>query len=102
MLHREIINKMDVDELRNYLYHLQSYTKIAREINSVRKASEDTLICLLRQREDLSILTSKENNKIDQLARLTDEMENKYLSTCPSWVCEDNTLKAESEDKDKV
>ena len=98
MLHREIINKMDADELRNYLYHLQSYIKIVREINSVRKASEDTLICLLRQREDLSILALKENNKIDQLARLTDEMEKKYLSACPGYVCEDNTFKAESEE----
>jgi len=92
MLHRDIINKMDTDELRNYLYQLQSYTKIVREINSVRKASEDTLICLLRQREDLSILTLKENNQIDRLARFTDEMEHKYLSACPSYVCEDNTF----------
>lgn len=96
MLHREIINKMDADELRNYLYHLQSYTKIVREINSVRKASEDTLICLLRQRENLSILTLKENNQIERLARLTDEMEDKYLSACPSYVCEDNTFREES------
>lgn len=86
MLHREIINKMDTDELRNYLYHLQNYTKIAREINSVRKASEDTLICLLRQQDELSILTIKENNQIDRLARLTKEMEHKYLPACPSRV----------------
>lgn len=98
MLHREIINKMDTDELRNYLCHLQSYIRIVREINSVRKASEDTLICLLRQRENLSILTLKENNQIDRLARLTDEMEHKYLSACPSYVCKDNTFKAESEE----
>lgn len=98
MLHREIINKMDTDELRNYLYNLQNYTKITREINSVRKASEDALICLLRQREDLSILTLKENNKINQLARLTEEMEHKYLSMCPSYVCEDNTFKTETEE----
>lgn len=97
MLHRDIINKMDADELRNYLYHLQSYTKIIREINSVRKASEDTLICLLRQREDLSILALKENKGIDRMARLTKEMEQKYLSVCPSYVCEDRTFKAESE-----
>ena len=97
MLHRDIINKMDADELRNYLYHLQSYTEIVREINSVRKASENTLICLLHEREDLSILTVKENNRIDRLARLTDEMEHKYLSTCPTYVWEDNTFKAESE-----
>ena len=94
MLHREIINKMDADELRNYIYHLQGYTKIVREINSVRKASEDTLTCLLRQREDLSILTLKENTKIDRLAKLTDEMEHKYLSACPSYICEDSTFKA--------
>ena len=94
MLHREIINKMNVDELRNYLYHLQSYTKIIKEINSVRKASEDTLICLLRQREDLSILALKENTKIDRLAKLTNEMEHKYLSACPNYICEDSTFKA--------
>lgn len=99
MLHRDIINKMDTDELRNYLYQLQSYTKIVREINSVRKASEDSLICLLRQREDLSILALKENNKIDKLARLTEEMEKKYISKCPSYVCEDNTFKAERSDE---
>ena len=98
MLHRDIINKMDTDELRNYLYHLQSYTKIVREINSVRKASEDTLICLLRQREDLSVLTLRESNKVDQLAKLIKEMEQKYLSMCPSYVCEDNSFKAESEE----
>ena len=92
MLPRDIINKMDADELRNYLYQLQSYTEIVREINSVRKASEDTLICLLRQREDLSLLALKENNKKDRLARLTDEMEKKYLSACPSYVCENITF----------
>lgn len=92
MLNRDIINKMDTDELRNYLYHLQSYTKIVREINSVRKASEDTLICLLRQREDLSILALKEKNGIAQMARLTEEMEHKYLSMFPSYVCEDKTF----------
>lgn len=97
MLHREIINKMDTDELRNYLYHLQNYVKTVREINSVRKASEDTLICLLRQREDLSILELRENNRCERLARLTADMGNKYLSACPSYVCEDNTFKAESE-----
>ena len=99
MLHREIINKMDTDELRNYLYHLQSYTKIVREINSVRKASEDTLICLLRQQEDLSILVSKENNYINKLVKLTDEMEHKYLSACPSYICEDNTFKVDNKEK---
>ncbi len=96
MLRRDIINKMDADELRNYLYHLQSYTKIVREINSVRKASEDSLICLLRQREDLSILALKENNQIDRLTRLTEEMEHKYLPACPSYVCENNTFKADN------
>ena len=86
MLHREIINKMDADELRNYLYHLQSYIKIVREINSVRKASEDTLIHLLSQREDLSVLSLKENKQKDQVTKLANEMENKYLSTCSSNV----------------
>ena len=92
MLNRDVINKMDVDELRNYLYQLQSYTKIVREINSVRKASEDSLICLLRQREDLSILALEENKGINQMARLTEEMEHKYLSMCPSCFCEDKTF----------
>lgn len=101
MLHRDIINKMDADELRNYLYHLQSYTKIVREINSVRKASEDTLICLLRQREDLSILALKENKGIDRIAKLTEEMEHKYLSMCPSYVCEDKTF-CDPQESEKV
>ena len=98
MLHRDIINKMDADELRNYLYHLQRYTDLVKEINSLRKASEDTLICLLRRQEDLSILTIKENNQINRLARLTDEMEQKYSSACPNYVCDYNSLKAESEE----
>lgn len=99
MLHRDIINKMDADELRNYLYHLQSYTKLVREINSARKASEDTLICLLRQREDLSILTIKETDKKGLLVRLTEEMTNKYLSASPNYVCEDNTFKTQESEE---
>lgn len=102
MLHREIINKMDADELRNYLYHLQSYTKVVREINSVRKASEDSLICLLHHREDLSVLTIKAKNQIDRLERLTEEMEHKYSTSCPSCFCEDNTFKSESEVRDET
>lgn len=94
MLSRETINKMDTDELRNYLYLLQDYTKTVREINSARKANEDFLICLLHKQEDLSNLTLKEKNKIDQLARLTGEIKQKYLSACPSYVCE---FKTESE-----
>lgn len=98
MLRREeIINKMNTDELRNYLYQLQSYTKTVREINSVRKETEDTLICLLSQREKLSILTLKESKQIDRLARLTDEMEHKYLSTLSSDFCDYDTFKPESE-----
>lgn len=90
MLGRDIINKMDADELRNYLYHLQSYTKTVREINSNRKASEDTLICLLSQREELSVLTLKENKQINQVTRLAKEMEDKYLTTFSSNVWEND------------
>lgn len=88
MLDREIINKMNEDELRNYLYHLQRYTKTVRKINSERKASKDTMICLLSQCEDLSVLTLKENKQINQLERLAKEMEDKYLSTFSSNVWE--------------
>lgn len=96
MLRRETINKMDKDELRAYLYQLQSYTKTVKDINSVRRATEDSLICLLRQREDLSALTQKENDKMNRLITFVGEMENKYSPACSSDVCEYN-MKASEE-----
>lgn len=79
MIPEEIINKMDADELRNYLYQLQNYTESVREINKARKKSEDTLIYLLDQLKDLSILSLIENNQMNQLASLTEEIKHKYL-----------------------
>ncbi len=90
MLGNAIINEMNTDELRNYLYHLQSYTKTVREINSKRKASEDTLIYLLSQREELSVLALKENKQINLVTRLAKEMEDKYLPTFSSNAWEDD------------
>lgn len=79
MIPEEIINKMDANELRNYLYQLQNYTESVREINKARKKSEDTLIYLLDQLKDLSILSLIENNQMNQLASLTEEIKHKYL-----------------------
>lgn len=97
MLDMEVIDKMDTDELRNYLYHLQDYTQIVKEMNSVRKESEDALTLLLHRREDLSILALKERNKVDQLARLIDEMRKKY-PTCPP---DDYVYKGDNKDEDE-
>lgn len=92
MLGRDIINQMDPDELKNYLYNLQSYTKTIKEISSIRKESEDILICLLSKHEELSVLALKENKQRDQLAKLANEMEDKYLTKCTSCVWpDDNT-----------
>ena len=89
MLDKNIINKMDADELRNYLYNLQSYTKTMKEVNCTRKESEDTLIRLLKTnddalirllslREDLSILALRASDQTNRLTKLTEEIENKY------------------------
>jgi hypothetical protein len=93
----EVIDKMDTDELSKYLYHLQDYTQIVRDINSVRKESEDALICLLHRQKDLSILALKEHNKVDQLARLIDEMRKKYPPKCP----DEYVYKGDNEDEDE-
>lgn len=79
MLPRDVINKMDADELRNYIYRLQCYIRNLREINAARKAIEDSLIYLSRQREDLYLLSLNESKGIDRLTRLTDEIEQKYV-----------------------
>lgn len=78
----KIIDKMDIDELKEYIYYLQDYTRIIKEKNSVREEIEDALTLLLHRREDLSILVLKERNKVDQLARVIDEMRKKYPA-CP-------------------
>ena len=90
MLGSAIINEMDTDELRNYLYNLQSYTKTIEKINSIRKESENTLIHLLSLREDLSVLALKEKQQMAQLAKLANEMEDKYLPKCTNCVWSDD------------
>jgi hypothetical protein len=92
-LDKDIINKMDTDELRNYLYQLQKYTITIKEVNCTRKESEDTLIRLLKTndetfirllslKEDLSTLALKVSDQGNRLAKLANEIEDKYISEC--------------------
>ena len=89
MLDKNVINKMDVDELRNYLYQLQNYTQTIKEVNCISKESEDILIRLLKTndeslihllslREDLSILALRTSDQANRLAKLTAEIEDNY------------------------
>ena len=79
MLCDEIINQMDVDELRNYVHHLHDLFKAHGKANFAWEAEHDTLIQLYRDTEfrTTAVRNLKAIENSTELVRMA--MRKKYL-----------------------
>lgn len=87
MLHNEIINHMDVDELRNYIVHLQKL-KSAQE--GMVFAKDEMTRSLVKVIKDQEFMAEQQLNmwlRTDELREVESQMEEKYEQYIPTPVC---------------
>ena len=87
MIAREIINHMNEDELRNYVFHCERLTKATEQLSTARMEVIQSLkqVIINIEYENDSLISR--NCMIDGMKALEDALESKYSQYLPRPMC---------------
>ena len=87
MLHNEIINHMDVEELRNYIGHLQKLKSSQESMVFAKDEMIRSLVSVIKGQEFMAEQQINMWVKTSELREVERRMEEKYEQYIPTPVC---------------
>lgn len=87
MLHYEIINHMDIDELRNYIKHLQKLKSAQESMVFAKDEMARSLVSVIKGQEFMAEQQLNMWLNTSELSEVERRMEEKYEQYMPIPVC---------------